>query len=410
MFKSDFDRQKAASLWDFGGVDYMNHGSFGACPLPVREFQRVEREKLLQSPIDYFAYDFHPRQAAARRFWAEFVNADEEGLALIEGATLGVNTVLTSLALRGFFRQGDEILLTSHGYNACNNAAEEIARMTGARVVYAKLPFPVESSAQITEAVLKAVTGKTRLALMDHITSESALILPIHDIVAGLKERGVETLVDGAHAPAHVPVDVKKLGAAFYTGNGHKWLCGAPGCAFLHVRQDFIDRIRPLNTSHGANDPNPKLSSFRKAFAWPGTRDSIAWFTPKIALDTLTALHPKGLTGLIADNRRLTRYGYGLLLDALGQKPNAPDDMLGCMASIVLPAGDALRLRHDIRQRDNFVTQLVQMSAGFGTGRVFRIAAHAYNSAAQCERLATVLAAALRREQKGELLALPVAA
>lgn len=410
MFKSDFDREKAASQWDFGGVDYMNHGSFGACPLPVRDFQRAEREKLLQSPLDYFAYDFHPKQAAARRFWAEFVNADEEGIALVEGATLGVNTVMTSLALRGFFKSGDEILLTSHGYNACNNVAEEIARFTGASVVYAKLPFPVESAQQVTEAVMESVTAKTRLALIDHITSESALILPIAGIVAGLKARGVETLVDGAHAPAHVPVDVAALGAAFYTGNGHKWLCAAPGCAFLHVREDFRDRIRPLNTSHGANDPNPNLSAFRKAFAWPGTRDSIPWFTPQVALDTLEGIHPKGLSALIADNRRLARYGYGLLLDALGQKPHAPDDMLGCMASVVLPAGDAVRLRHDIRQRDNFVTQLVQMSPGLGAGRVFRIAAHAYTQPAQCERLAGALAGALKREQKGELLSLPAAA
>ena len=108
MFKSEIDREKAARLWDFGGVDYMNHGSFGACPLPVREFQRAERQKFLTSPVDYFAYDFPSRLAEARKFWSGFTNADEEGVVLVEGATLGVNTVLTSLALRGFFKDGDE--------------------------------------------------------------------------------------------------------------------------------------------------------------------------------------------------------------------------------------------------------------------------------------------------------------
>ncbi len=409
MFTSEIDRDKAAKLWDFGGVAYMNHGSYGACPLPLREFQRTEREKFLISPVDYFTDIYPLRFAAARKFWAEFTRADIEGMVLVEGATLGVNTVITSLALRGFFKPGDEILLTSHGYNACNNAVREITAMTGAVIVVAPIPFPIADKSQVTESVLKAVTNKTRLALIDHITSATALVYPIHDIVAGLKTRGVETLVDGAHAPAHVPIDLRKLGAAFYTGNGHKWLCAAPGCAFLHVREDFRDRIRPLNTSHGANDANPAVSAFQKAFAWPGTRDNTAWFTAGFAFDTLSALHTQGLTALIADNRRMALHGYKLLLDALGQKPNAPDDMLGCMATVLLPAGDSNRLRHDIRRRENMVTQTIGTSDLFGGHRGFRIAAHAYTTADQCVRTAKVLVEALAREQRGELLELPAA-
>lgn len=404
MFTSEIDRTKTAGLWDFGGVDYMNHGSFGACPLALRAYQRDEREKFLQSPVDYFAYEYGPKFEAARKFWAEFVKADLGGIALVEGATQGVNTVMTSLALRGFFKTGDEILLTNHGYNACNNVAREIARLTGAEVAVARVPFPINDPAEATQAVLKAVTPRTRLALIDHITSESGLILPISDIVAGLKAQGVETLVDGAHAPAHVPLDLEKLGAAFYTGNGHKWLCAAPGCAFLYVREAFRDVIRPLNTSHGANNPDANTSGFLKAFAWPGTRDCTAWFTPAKAFSILDSLHPGGLFGLVADNRRLMLYGYKLLLDALDLKPFAPESMLGLMGSIVLPIGNADRLRNDIRRRDNFSTQLVNMSGGIGHARIFRVAAQAYNTPQQMERLAKVLPEALAREERGELL------
>lgn len=409
MFQSEIDRQKTAALWDFGGVDYMNHGSFGACPLSLRAFQAAERERFLQSPVDYFTGPFAGKLLAARQFWARFTHADADGVVMMEGATQGVNTVMKSLALRGWFRPDDEILITSHGYNACNNVAREIAAMTGARVTIAKVPFPIEDAAQVTAGIMAAVTDKTRLAIIDHITSETALIFPIADIVAALKQKGVETLVDGAHAPAHVQIDLTALAPAFYTGNGHKWLCAAPGCAFLYVAPAFRDMIRPLNTSHGANDPNPDISAFLKAFNWPGTRDCTAWFTAAVAHDTLASLHPQGLQALMADNRRLALYGYRLLLDAAGQKPHAPENMLGLMASVIIPAGDAPRLRYDMRQRDNFVTQLLRMSPEIGTARIFRVAAHAYNTPQQMERLAKALPEALAREKRGETLQMPAA-
>ncbi len=393
------DRVKIAQEWDFGGVDYMNHGSYGACPRAVREFQQKQREALLRNPMDYFTGEHLKNMTENRLFWAKFVGADPEGTVHVECATQAVNTVMKSLALRGYFKSGDEILLTSHGYNACNNVTREIAELTGAVVTVAKVPFPITDAGQVTEAILAAVTKKTRLALIDHITSETALIFPIHDIVAKLKERGVETLVDGAHAPAHVPIELEKLGAAFYTGNGHKWLCGALGCAFLYVREDFRDRIRPLSTSHGANDPNPDVSAFQKNFAWIGSRDTTAWSTPKVAFETLSGFHSDGLPGLIADNMRLVRYGYKLLLDTLGLKAFAPDDMLGTMATIILPPGDHEALRKELRQRDNFQTQLGKQSPLIGTGRFLRISAQAYNTPEQYQRLTTALVAALAREK-----------
>jgi isopenicillin-N epimerase len=403
MFHSDIggaqiDREKIAQEWNFGGADYMNHGSFGACPRTVREFQQKQHEALLRNPMDYFSGEHIKNMTENRLFWAQFTGADPEGIVHVECATQAVNTVLKSLALRGYFKSGDEILFTSHGYNACNNAAREIAELTGAVVTVAQIPFPIAEAGQVTEAILKAVTPKTRFALIDHITSETALVYPIHDIVTELKQRGVETLVDGAHAPAHVPIALEKLGAAFYTGNGHKWLCAAPGCAFLYVRADFQGRIRPLSTSHGANDPNPDISAFQKNFAWIGTRDTTAWSTPKVAFDTLSGFHHEGLPGLIDDNKKLLHYGYSLLLEALNQKPHTPDDMLGTMATLILPRGNAETLRAELR-RSNFVTQLWNTTSSVSTGRALRLSAQAYNTPEQYERLAAALVTALKRER-----------
>ncbi|MDE1151605.1 MAG: aminotransferase class V-fold PLP-dependent enzyme [Micavibrio sp.] len=411
MFQSRIDRAAAARLWDFGGIDYLNHGSFGACPLPVQQFLHEQQQRLLQSPVDYFIYESAARVEENRLFWAGLAHADAECVVPVDGATTGVNTVLTSLALRGYLKPGDEILITSHGYNACNNAARAIAAQTGAVVTVATLPFPVAAPEDVTVAILAAVTPRTRLALVDHITSISALVLPLADIVNSLKDRGVETLVDGAHAPAQLQLGLDALGAAFYTGNGHKWLCAAPGAAFLYVRPDFHDTIRPLNTSHGANDPDPRRSALLKTFAWQGTRDTTPWMTPKVAHATLSTLHKDGLPALMADNRELLLQSWRMLLDSLNQQAPAPDSMTGTMATIILPAGDAARLRHDIRQRDNIVTQLVPLNGiGGGDGRALRISAHAYNSAAQFDRLAAALARALAREKKGDLLPLPTAA
>jgi isopenicillin-N epimerase len=397
-FETGAYAKQAAREWDFGGVDYMNHGSFGACPRAVQDFVQKQRLALMQNPIEYFTYETPKRVAEGRLFWSEFTKADLEGIVLVECATLGVSTVLKSLELRGYFKEGDEILLTTHGYNACNNAVREIAQFTGVKPVIADIPFPVESPQQVTAAILAAATKRTRLALIDHVTSEAGLIFPIQDIVRGLKERGIETLVDGAHAPAQVPLDVAALGAAFYTGNGHKWLCAAPGCAFLYVREDFRERIRPLSTSHGANDPNPNMSVFQKTFAWTGTRDVTPYFTPQVAFDTLSSMHPDGLWGVVEGNRRLVRYGYQLLLDALKLKAHAPENMIGTMATVLLPPGNADELRDRLRKH-NFVAQVGDLSPQFGKGRFLRISAQVYNMPEQYERLVKALEQSLKEEK-----------
>ena len=242
--------------------------------------------------------ELEPLLDAARATVARFVGAQADDLAFVSNATTGVNAVLRSLA----FEAGDELLTTSHGYNACTNALRFVAERAGARVVVAPVPFPVASAAALAQAVLAAVTPRTRLVLLDQISSGTALVFPIDALVKELEGRGIPVLVDAAHAPGQVPLHLDATGASFTTGNLHKWVCAPKGAAFLHVRRDWQDRIRPAVISHGANSPRTDRSRFLLEFDWVGTQDPTAFLSVPAALEFMGSLLPGGWPALMALN------------------------------------------------------------------------------------------------------------
>ncbi len=220
-------------------------------------------------------------------------------MVFVSNVTAAVNCVLRGLPLRS----GDELLLTDHGYNACRNVADYVAGRAAARVVVASIPLPIQSPRQVVEAVLARVTDRTRLALLDHVTSPTAVVFPIAELVEELGRRGVDTLVDGAHAPGMLPLDLRRIGAAYYAGNCHKWLCAPKGAGFLHVRGDRRESLHPNVISHGYNVCTPGRSRFHDLFDWVGTIDPTPWMCVGEAIRYLGTLEPGGMEGLMQRNR-----------------------------------------------------------------------------------------------------------
>jgi isopenicillin-N epimerase len=257
--------------------DYVtvNHGSYGATPLVVLAAQREWQDRLERQPTRFMTVELPGLLRAAAERFAGFVGAEGRDLVFVENATQACNAVLRSLT----FAADDEILVLSHGYGAVVKAVRYIASRSGARMTVAELPFPRPDDDSIVANLEAAITPRTRLAVLDHITSASALVLPIKRMVAACHARGVQVLVDGAHAPGHVPLDVTEINADWYTGNAHKWLMAPKGCAFLWARRDRQDDLHPVTISHGYGD------GYLAEFDWIGTRDPSVWLSVTAALD-----------------------------------------------------------------------------------------------------------------------------
>jgi len=383
--------------WDLDpAVVFLNHGSFGACPRSVLAHQDRLRAQMEREPVRFFVHELPPLLDAARAEVAAFVGADPDELAFVTNATAGVNAVLRSLDIAA----GDELLTTDQAYNACRNVLDHVAARAGARVMAAALPFPVARASDIVEAVMAAVTPRTRLALIDHVTSPTGLVLPIAELVDRLAERGVDTLVDGAHAPGMLPLDLRALGAAYYAGNFHKWVCAPKGAGLLHVRRDRQAGLHPAVISHGYNAPQPR-SRFHIEFDWAGTDDPTPWLCVPEAIRTVAGLVPGGWTEVRARNRALALAGRRILCDALGSPTPAPDDMIGSLASVALPDGDpspptsplyADPLQGALLERHGIEVPVPPWPAP--PRRLLRISAQLYNEIGHYERLA----AALRQE------------
>lgn len=383
-------------LWNLDDTfTFLNHGSFGAMPKAIIEKQHLLRLHIESQPVRHFQIELDDLLNASRKKLASLVGAPPEDLVFVPNATTGVNTVLASLDLS----PGDEILVTDHIYNACNNAATYVAKKTGAKVVTVHVPFPVESEGAVVEAILSAVTDKTKFVLIDHVTSPTAVIFPVRQIVSELSSRDIDVMIDGAHAPGMIPLNLKEMGAAYYTGNCHKWLCAPKGSAFLYIREDKRKRIRPLVISHGANSTRTDKSFLHLEFDWTGTDDYAPYILVGDCIDFLGSLYPGGIGELMERNHNLVVAAKNFLCEAFECPPPCPDRMLGSMAAppilplgepIIAPSGMSLdpvkeRLYNDYR------IEVPVVSWPQAGRRLVRISAQAYNTLSDYEYLARAL-------------------
>lgn len=358
------------------GVVYLNHGAYGATPRIVARAQDAWRARFEAQPSQ-FARDVLPgalRAAAADA--AGFVGARGDDVVFVENATAGVNAVLRSLP----FEAGDELLTTDHAYPAVRNALAFVAGTTGARVVEAPVPFPLADAGQVVDAVAAAITPRTRLAVVDHVTSPTAVVFPVAALAALCRDRGVPLLIDGAHAPGMLALDIPAIGCDWYVGNAHKWLFAAKGCGLMWVDPARQDAVHPTVISHGFG------KGYRAEFDWTGTRDPSAW----LAVTDAIAFHRGlGSAALMARNHDLAASAAALLAERWGTETGAPAALIGATAAIAVPdavaarAGDRFRLRERL-WREHAVEAPVYEVAG----RLWvRVSAQVYNEPADYERL-----------------------
>jgi len=379
-------------------VTYLNHGSFGACPRAVLAVQQELRDRLEREAVVFLVRELEGLLDDARTRLATFLGARAQDLVFVPNATSGVNTVLRSLD----FGEGDELLVLDHAYNACRNALDYVAERARARVVVARVPFPITNVDDVVEAVLGASSPRTRLALLDHVTSPTGLVLPIERLVRPLQDRGALVLIDGAHAPGMIELDLDALGADFYTGNCHKWPCAPKGAAFLWTREDRQSLVRPLVISHGSNSPRADRSRYLVEGDWTGTSDPTPFLCIPAAIDTMASLLPGGWAEVRRRNRALALAGRRVLCGMLEVPEPSPDEMIGSLASVPLPDGPgSLRGPLFIDPLQDAVWERARIEVPFmpwpsWPQRVLRISAQLYNDLEQVELLASTLRPLLR--------------
>jgi isopenicillin-N epimerase len=364
-------------------ITFLNHGSFGALPKRVFEEQADWRRRIEAEPIEMIARRRIELLQVAKQKIADFVHADPNDFGFVTNATDGINAVLRSMRLRA----GDELLTTSHVYNAVRKAMQYVSGGCGATYREVDVPLPVTSSDQIAERVLSGLSNRTRLLVIDHVTSPTALVFPIRRIIAECNARKIDVLVDGAHVPGMLPLDIPSLGASYYTGNLHKWAASPKGTGILWVRKDRQADVHPLIVSHHYGE------GFVAEFGWQGTRDLAAWLAAPAGLSFMAEL---GFDRIMSHNHAMAAWVQRMLCKRWNAQPISPVDgsLLGSMASIRLPG----RLRELTESQGLELNQRlysefkIEVPIMVWKGHVLtRPCCQVYNTPGEYERLADVV-------------------
>jgi len=363
---------------------FLNHGSFGACPTAIRHRQQALCQELESAPTPYMIGMLPERLDAARERVASFLKSDPRELAFVRNATEGVNAVLSSFPLQ----HGDEVLTTSFGYPACLKAARRWCESRGANLVAAPLEFPVRAPSEVLAALRKSHSARTKLLLIDHVTSGTGLVFPLEEILSWAKSKSLPTLVDGAHAPGMLELNLSELGqlgATFYTGNFHKWCCSPKGAAFLWVSPNWSEPVHPTVISHGfegVESDRPKLWS---EFDWTGTDDHSAWLCAPESIDYLEQLVEGGWSAIRQRNNELLREGVALVDSVLKTGVEPHRDMLGMLWALPFD-GFSDNVRRLLWEQDKLDVFIAPHSMGGPS--VLRLSAFLYNELDDYRRLA----------------------
>jgi isopenicillin-N epimerase len=371
-------------------VTFLNHGSFGACPIPVFEsYQRWQRE-LERQPVEFLGRRIDDLLANVREQIAAYLNCPADSVVNITNSTWGVNLIIRSLDLE----EGDEVLTTNHEYGACTMAWDWLLNKVGARLVRHEIPLPVTSQEEIVESLWSQVTQRTKAIFMSHITSPTALTLPVELVCQRAREAGILTIIDGSHAPGQIPLDMDALGVDVYTGNFHKWLCTPKGSAFLYVRPEEQGWVESLIISWGWGRKGVlEPSSFVQRNEWQGTRDPSAFLAVPDAI-AFQAEHD--WPAVRARCHELARETRQRIVEYSGCVPNHPDSPEWYTQMIACPirTSDPLELKR--RMYDEYRVEAPVVSWG-GLDMV-RVSYQGYNDHDDLERLMTAVEALTQRD------------
>lgn len=330
------------------GVVFLNHGSFGACPTPVFAVYQHWQRELERQPVEFLARRFAALMRTAREALAAYVGTDPDNVVFMPNATTALNVVARSLPLR----PGDEVVGTDHEYGALDRAWTFVCERAGARYVRAPVPVPVRSAGAVADAIWSAVTARTRVVFCSHLTAATALVFPVREVIRRARARGILTVIDGAHAPGQIPLHLDALGADFYAGNCHKWMCAPKGAGFLYARPKVQSLLQPLVVSWGWRSDQPSGSRFIDEQQWQGTNDIAAYLAVPAAIAFLqrhrwNAVRARCHALAHSLRNRLLRVGGGPALS-----PDSPH-WYAQMVSVPLPvpASDAPAFQRTLYER-----------------------------------------------------------
>lgn len=370
-------------------VTYLNHGSFGLTPRVVQEAREQWSRQLAAEPMDFFLRQLEPSLTAAAERLGAFLGADARDLAFVENATVGMNIVANSVRLQA----GDEVLLTNHEYGAVMRIWRRACEQVGADLVVRPLPLPLTSAEEAAEHFLDAVTPRTKLIVVSHVTSPTAVVQPVKQICRRARELGVPVCIDGPHAIAMVPLNLRELPCDFYTASCHKWLSAPFGSGFLYVRRRQQSVLQPLVVSWGRS-LGGRPPAWQDEYNWLGTRDPAACLAVPKAIEFL---EDYGLTAFREQTHALAQYARRRMEELFGQRALVPDspEWYGSMVAVPLPPSDIRRERPNLRdplqealwEQHRIETLIVEWHGQ----RLLRVSCHLYNTTDDIDRLIDAL-------------------
>lgn len=369
-------------------VTFLNHGSFGATPRCVLEMQTQRRALMERQPVRFLDRELRPMLDESLASVGALLGTSPGNLAFVPNATYGINSVIKSLR----FEPGDELLIIEHGYGAIIKTLQCVAERTGAKMVRVPIPFPVESPDEFVHAVVGGLNERTRFVVIDQITSPTAMILPVKPIIEACRKRGILAMVDGAHAPGMVPLNLDDMAPDFWSGNLHKWACAPKGAAVLYVRPELAKGIEPVVTSHNFT------MKFPEEFFWTGTDDPTPYLCARGAIEFMAGL---GWPRVHAHNHILVRHGSRVIAEAIGGSLPVPDSTqyYGSMAIIEFPPKVKFATIEEAREFQSrlYDQHRIEVPLTIIDGRSFiRISAQVYNAPEQYVRLGQALATMLK--------------